>query len=61
MFFLIWTLVTGFFGQNFGYLTEHIDSKAAFFGYEIGALLIPSVDPRRPAVPQARRLVVIRQ
>ena len=43
MFFLIWTLVTGFFGQNFGYLTEHIDSKGAFFAYEIGALLIPTV------------------
>jgi magnesium transporter len=43
MFFLIWTLVTGFFGQNFGYLVDHIDSKAAFFGYEIGALLIPTI------------------
>jgi magnesium transporter len=42
MFFLIWTLVTGFFGQNFGFLTRHIDSKAAFYGYEIGALLIPT-------------------
>jgi len=43
MFFLIWTLVTGFFGQNFGYLTRHIDSKGAFFAYEIGALLVPTV------------------
>ncbi len=43
MFFLIWTLVTGFFGQNFGYLTEHIDSKGAFFAYELGALLLPTV------------------
>ncbi len=43
MFFLIWTLVTGFFGQNFGYLVRHIDSRAAFFAYEIGALLIPTV------------------
>ena len=43
LFFLIWTLVTGFFGQNFGYLTRHINSKSAFFGYEIGALLIPTV------------------
>jgi magnesium transporter len=43
VFFLVWTLVTGFFGQNFGYLTRHIDSKGAFFGYEIGALLIPTI------------------
>jgi magnesium transporter len=43
MFFLIWTLVTGFFGQNFGYLVEHIDSKEAFLAYEVGALLIPTV------------------
>ena len=25
-FFLIWTLVTSFFGQNFGWLVGHIDS-----------------------------------
>jgi magnesium transporter len=43
LFFLIWTLVTGFFGQNFGYLTRHIDSRWAFFAYEIGALVIPTV------------------
>lgn len=43
MFFLIWTLVTGFFGQNFKYLTDHIDTRAAFFAYEGGALLLPTV------------------
>jgi magnesium transporter len=43
MFFLIWTLVTGFFGQNFGYLTRHIDTEHAFFAYEIGALLVPTL------------------
>jgi magnesium transporter len=43
MFFLIWTLVTGFFGQNFGFLTRHINTKSAFYGYEIGALLIPTI------------------
>jgi magnesium transporter len=42
-FFLVWTLVTGFFGQNFGYLTRHIDSKSAFLGYELGALVVPTV------------------
>ena len=43
MFFLIWTLVTGFFGQNFGYLVNHIDTKEAFLAYEIGALVIPTI------------------
>jgi magnesium transporter len=41
--FVVWTLVTGFFGQNFGYLVRHIDSKTAFFGYEVGALVIPTI------------------
>ncbi len=43
VFFLLWTLVTGFFGQNFGWLVDHIDSKGAFIGYELGALVIPTV------------------
>ena len=43
VFFLVWTLVTGFFGQNFGYLTRHIDSGHAFALYELGSLLLPTV------------------
>ena len=43
MFFLIWTLVTGFFGQNFGYLVDSIDSKRDFVLFEAGALLLPTV------------------
>ncbi len=43
LFFLIWTLVTGFFGQNFAFLVDHVASERAFWGYEIGALVIPSV------------------
>ncbi len=43
VFFLIWTLVTGFFGQNFRFLTDHIASKTAFIGYELGALVLPSL------------------
>ena len=27
-FFLVWTLVTGFFGQNFGWLVDNIDTAA---------------------------------
>lgn len=42
-FFLIWTLVTSFFGQNFGWLTEHIDSLGAFLLYEILGLVVPTI------------------
>ena len=41
--FVVWTLVTGFFGQNFGFLVRHIDSRHAFFVYGIGALIVPTV------------------
>ena len=34
-FFLIWTLVTGFFGQNFGWLVDNIDSKRDFMLYGV--------------------------
>ena len=43
LFFLIWTLVTGFFGQNFGFLVRHIDSERTFYVYEIGALVVPTL------------------
>ena len=42
-FFLIWTLVTGFFGQNFGWLVRNIDTRHAFLVYGVGALVIPTV------------------
>jgi magnesium transporter len=42
-FFLAWTLVTGFFGQNFGYLVRHIDTRHAFLVYGVGGLVIPTV------------------
>jgi magnesium transporter len=41
--FLVWTLVTGFFGQNFGWLVNHIDSRTAFFTLGVGGLLVPTV------------------
>jgi magnesium transporter len=42
-FFLAWTLVTGFFGQNFGWLVRHIDTRHAFFVYGVGGLVIPTL------------------
>jgi magnesium transporter len=42
-FFLIWTLVTSFFGQNFKWLTDHIDSFEAFVIYETLVLVIPTI------------------
>jgi magnesium transporter len=41
-FFLIWTLVTSFFGQNFGWLTRHIDSFGAFLIYDGIGLVLPT-------------------
>jgi magnesium transporter len=42
-FFLIWTLVTSFFGQNFGWLVDHIDTLEAFLIYELLGLVLPTV------------------
>jgi len=39
--FLPLTFVTGFFGQNFGWLVKHIDSFAAFGIFGIGGLAVP--------------------
>jgi magnesium transporter len=42
-FFLIWTLVTSFFGQNFGWLVRHTESFASFVVYETVGLVIPTI------------------
>jgi magnesium transporter len=42
-FFLIWTLVTSFFGQNFGWLVSHVQSFRAFLIWDVGALVVPTV------------------
>jgi magnesium transporter len=42
-FFLAWTLVTGFFGQNFGWLVRNVDSRHDFLVYGVGALVIPTL------------------
>jgi magnesium transporter len=39
--FLPLTFVTGFFGQNFGWLVRHQDSFAAFAVYGIAWLAVP--------------------
>ena len=42
-FFIAWTLVTGFFGQNFGWLVGHIEGEGHFIGYGLGGLVIPTI------------------
>jgi magnesium transporter len=41
--FVVWTLVTGFFGQNFGWLVNHVNSGSDFLLFGIGSLLLPTV------------------
>jgi magnesium transporter len=35
------TLVTGFFGQNFGWLVDHIDSFTSFLVFGVGGVVVP--------------------
>jgi magnesium transporter len=37
------TLITGFFGQNFGWMVDHIDSFASFLVLGVGGVLVPGV------------------
>ena len=35
--------MTGFFGQNFGWLVRNIDTQHDFLLYGVGALVVPTV------------------
>jgi magnesium transporter len=35
------TLITGFFGQNFGWLVDHVDSFESFLIWGIGGIVVP--------------------
>jgi magnesium transporter len=42
-FFVVWTLITGFFGQNFQWLVDNVESKGDFLLFGVGGLLVPTV------------------
>jgi magnesium transporter len=37
------TLITSYFGQNFGWLVNHIDSLGAFLVWGVGGMIVPAV------------------
>jgi magnesium transporter len=42
-FFVVWTLITGFFGQNFTWLVDRVESRTDFLAFGVGGLLVPTV------------------
>jgi magnesium transporter len=42
-FFVVWTLVTGFFGQNFRWLVDNVESETDFLVFGVGALVVPTL------------------
>jgi magnesium transporter len=42
-FFIVWTLVTGFFGQNFGWLVDSVSTRTDFLVYGVGGLVVPTL------------------
>jgi magnesium transporter len=41
--FFAWTLVTGFFGQNFGWLVDNVKSRGDFMLFGVGGLVAPTI------------------
>jgi magnesium transporter len=41
--FVVWTLITGFFGQNFPFLVNHIGGRAHFILFGVGGLVVPTI------------------
>jgi len=41
-FFVVWTLITGFFGQNFGWLVDSVESRSDFLLFGVGGLVVPT-------------------
>ena len=42
-FFVVWTLITGFFGQNFRWLVDNVESRTDFLVFGVGGLLLPTL------------------
>jgi magnesium transporter len=41
--FVTWTLITGFFGQNFDWLVTSVSTRTDFLLFGVGGLLVPTV------------------
>jgi magnesium transporter len=41
--FVTWTLVTGFFGQNFEWLVQNVESGSDFLMFGIGGIVLPTI------------------
>ena len=42
-FFVVWTLITGFFGQNFQWLVDNVESRNDFLLFGVGGFLVPTI------------------
>jgi magnesium transporter len=42
-FFVVWTLITGFFGQNFRWLVDSVETRTDFLVFGVGGFVVPTV------------------
>jgi magnesium transporter len=42
-FFVVWTLITGFFGQNFRWLVDSVETRTDFLLFGVGGLVVPTL------------------